>query len=757
MQTQDSLYEAFIDRKRIVSTACGFDVDRDLLNPALFDWQKDVVAWALKRGRAALFEDCGLGKTLQQLEWAQQVVNHTDGNVLILTPLAVALQTQREGEKFGINVTVCRTGSDVRRGINVVNYERLHHFDPAQFTGLVLDESSILKSFTGTVRKQITAFAESIPYRIACTATPAPNDLIELTNHAEFLDIMSGKEIIALFFTQDGNTTHAWRLKGHAEHDFWRWLASWSVAIRKPSDLGYDDGAFKLPPLNIHHVKVDSGATPGFLLPIEAASLSEVRDAQRASLSDRVKACAELVNASKEPWLVWCNLNAESEALAKAIDGAVEVKGSDDADYKETSLLGFAKGDFRVLVSKPSIAGHGMNYQHCRNVAFVGLSHSFEQFYQAVRRCWRFGQTQPVNCHIISARAEGAVVATIERKERQASEMFENIVAHMRGLQLDGATRNEMEYSQDIARGDDWVLYLGDSVRMLDMIEDNSIGLSVFSPPFPGMYTYTNSPHDMGNVKSLQEMIEQFRFLIPKLFRVTQPGRHCCLHLTQAVAFKGTDGYIGIKDFRGAVIQAMEDFGWIYYGEVCIDKDPQVKAIRTKDRGLLFKTLANDSSHMHMALADYVLQFRKPGDSPQPIRAGISEKYDNLNGWITSEEWIEWAAPVWYRKSPALPGGISETEVLNVSVARDEQDERHLCPLQLGVIERCVKLWSNPGDIVLDPFNGVGSTGFVALKLRRRYVGCELKPSYWRTAQKYLTQAASEREQRGLFDTKAAS
>jgi hypothetical protein len=301
-----------------------------------------------------------------------------------------------------------------------------------------------------------------------------------------------------------------------------------------------------------------------------------------------------------------------------------------------------------------------------------------------------------------------------------------------------------MEYERDKRDGDGWTLHLGDSVEVIGEVEDETVGLTVFSPPFPGMYAYTNSPHDMGNVRDQAEMIQQYRYLVPELLRVTMPGRSCAVHLCQGVAFKGVDGYTGIKDFRGRVIDAMEDGGWIYYGEVCVDKDPQVKAIRTKDRGLLFKTLATDSSHMHMALADYVLQFRKPGDNPAPIRAGVSEKYDNADGWITQEEWIEWAAPVWYRAGENYPGGIRETDVLNVRSAREGDDERHLAPLQLGVIERAVKLWSNPGEIVFSPFAGIGSEGVGALREGRRFVGIELKRSYFETACRNLEHAAGQ-------------
>jgi hypothetical protein len=295
-----------------------------------------------------------------------------------------------------------------------------------------------------------------------------------------------------------------------------------------------------------------------------------------------------------------------------------------------------------------------------------------------------------------------------------------------------------------IRSGERWTMMLGDSVERVREIEPESVGLSVFSPPFPGMYVYSDSERDMGNSRSVEELIDHYRFLIPGLLDATMPGRSCCVHLTQSLRVKYLDGYVGIKDFRGAVITAMEDAGWIYYGEVCIDKDPQLKAIRTKDQGLLFKSLATDASRMHMALADYMLQFRKPGENPQPIRAGVSEKYGNPDGWITAEEWIEWAAPVWYRASDVYPGGIRETDVLNVAVARDDRDERHIAPLQLGVIERAVKLWSNPGDLVLSPFAGIGSEGVVAVKNARRFVGCELKPSYFDTACRNIEAAESQ-------------
>jgi DNA modification methylase len=757
-------YQDFLQQKKITVKPSGFDVDLDDINPMLFEFQRDIVRWALGKGKAALFEDCGLGKTPQQLEWARLVNQHTNKPVIIFAPLAVANQTEKEGEKFNVPVNICVNQADVINGVNITNYEKLHHFEPYDewgepvYGGIVLDESSILKGFDGKTRKVLNEFAISIPYRLCCTATPAPNDLTELTRHAEFLGLVSEKEIKALFFTQDGNTTTKWRLKGHARDKFWQWMGKWSVALRAPSDLGYDDNGFVLPALEMHSHVVNGVVPQGFLVPVTAKTMNERRAARRTSLDDRVAIAAKMVNESDESWLLWCDLNAESTKLTAAIPDAVEVAGRHSDNHKKWAMLGFSEGKHRVLVTKPSIGGFGMNWQHCHNMAFVGLSDSYEKQYQAIRRCWRFGQKETVNVHVVTADTEGAVVANIERKEKQAIEMFDNVVKHMSvNTDLNQKTeRFEMDYELDIAHGDDWTLYLGDSVETIEHLEDNSIGLSVFSPPFPGMYVYTNSIHDMGNVKDNQEMIQQFAFLSRKILAKTMPGRTCAIHLTQSTAQLGRDGYVGIKDFRGQVIRMMEDEGWIYYGEACIDKNPQVKAIRTKDHGLMFKTLSKDSTKMHMALADYLIQFVKPGENPHPLRAGISERYDNMDGWITNEEWILWARPVWYSADlipeGAIDKGIRETETLNVRQARETDDERHLAPLQLGVIRRAILLWSGPGELVYSPFAGIGSEGYEAIKLGRRFVGGELKRSYWKSAIDNLRSATRELGTMTLFD-----
>jgi superfamily II DNA or RNA helicase len=393
-------YEEFIERKRRTVEASGFDPGD--LSPSLFPFQRDLTAWALRQGRAAIFASTGLGKTRMEIEWARCVVRHTGGRVLILAPLAVAPQTVAEGAKIGVSVRHCRDGAEVKDGITVTNYDRLHRFDPEAFAGVVLDESSCIKHQNSkTLASMLEAFGRT-PYRLSATATPAPNDYTELGTQAEFLGVATRLEMLSEFFVHDGGETQVWRLKRHARRDYWRWVASWAALVRRPSDLGCDDAGYDLPELTVrHHVAPASQEETfamGRLFAAEAGDLSERRAARRGSIGRRVEMCAEVVNAEpSEPWIVWCDLNAESEALARAIPGAVEVRGSDDIDEKERRLTAFATGGLRVLVTKPSIAGHGLNLQRCARVAFVGVTDSWELYHQAVRRVWRFGQSRPVD------------------------------------------------------------------------------------------------------------------------------------------------------------------------------------------------------------------------------------------------------------------------------------------------------------------------------------------------------------------------
>lgn len=424
------------------------------LPTALRPFQRDIVEWALRMGRCAIFAGTGLGKTLQQLAWAQAIERHGKAPVLVLTPLAVAQQTVQEAAKFDVaSVAYAADQAGVRSKIVVTNYDRMEKFDFSEFGGVVLDESSIIKAHDSKTRALLMELCRDIPYRLCCTATPAPNDYVELGNHAEFLGVLSSKEMLATWFVHDGSiratnvSNHGskpiadWRLKGHAEKDFWRWVSTWAVMVRHPRDLGYEEPGYDLPPITRHQVTVQVEYAPsleaGMLFPVEASTLQERRSAARSSIDARVAAAAKIVNASSDrPWLIWCHLNDEADALREAIPSAVEVRGPDAPELKAERLLGFANGSVRVLVSKPSIAGFGMNFQRCADMVFVGLNDSFEQLYQAIRRCWRFGQTRPVNVYMIASETEGAVVANLEEKERAAEYMAEQMVEHMRDLTI---------------------------------------------------------------------------------------------------------------------------------------------------------------------------------------------------------------------------------------------------------------------------------------------------------------------------------
>ena len=446
-------YETFLKSKGRRAAEVGFESTN--VNPRLFDWQTDVVKWALRKGRAAIFSNCGSGKTAMHLQWASEVNRHTGRPVLVLTPLAVAQQTKREGEKFGIPVNVCRTQADCTDGINVVNYEMMEHFNSGDFWGgVVLDESSILKHKDSKTRNMLQEKFKQTRFKLCCTATPSPNDFMELGTHSEFLGVMKQTEMLSMFFVHDGGDTQKWRLKGHAEKRFFEWVAGWAACFRDPKDIGYSGEGYWLPELHVHDVIVQSDACElenGQLMMFAPTgeTLLERRSARRNSLADRVKAAAEIANATTEQVLVWCDLNAESKALTAAIDGAVEVEGSMSLEQKEAGIVGFLNGEHRVLVSKPSIAGFGINAQNTHIEIFVGLSDSFEQYYQAVRRCWRFGQTKDVEVYIITSDAEGAVKQNIERKQRDAEHMTEELVLYTRDyLQQDfrRTARDTTEY-----------------------------------------------------------------------------------------------------------------------------------------------------------------------------------------------------------------------------------------------------------------------------------------------------------------------
>lgn len=430
-------YGAFLEGRSQLGGDHGFEPS--WLPDFLFDFQRSLVEWAVRRGRSAIFADCGLGKTLMELVWAENVVRKTNGNVLLLTPLAVTHQILAEANRFGIACAISRDGT-VDRKITITNYEKLHHFKASDFVGVVCDESSVLKSFDGTTKRALTEFMRKHPYRLLATATAAPNDFIELGTSSEALGYLGHMDMLNKFFRNSLNNSSTgryrgevmkWRLKGHAELPFWRWVCSWARACRRPSDLGFSDEQFKLPPLiEAEHMVATRKPAEGMLFSLPAVGLKEQRDERRRTVQERCEKAAALVSDTKEPAMAWCHLNDEGDLLEELIPDAVQVSGSMSDEKKEERLAAFARGEIRVLVTKPVIGAWGLNYQHCNHVTFFP-SHSFEQYYQAVRRCWRFGQKREVTVDVVSTEGESGVLKNLQRKAKQADEMFSNLVTQM--------------------------------------------------------------------------------------------------------------------------------------------------------------------------------------------------------------------------------------------------------------------------------------------------------------------------------------
>lgn len=721
-------YHQLLEKKRIAITSYGKPVAVTDISASLFPFQRDIVKWAVQKGRCAIFADTGLGKTLMQLEWARLIGEPT----LIIAPLTVARQTVNEAKtKLGLEVRYIRSQEQVTSDhlLYITNYEMADRFDSDYFKAVVLDESSILKGLDGKTRKLLTDMFARTPYRLCCTATPAPNDITEIGRHAEFLSVMTNAEMLAAFFVNDQKMKDGtYRLKGHAVEKFYEWMASWGMAVKKPSDLGYNEDGYTLPGLNVELKTIDTEHTPsGMLLGFTVGTVSaiEAKSIRRQTIEERVAITAEMVNSSEHSWVIWCDLNAEAEALQKAIPGSVNVHGGMTPDTKADELESFVNGKTRVLITKTSIAGFGINMQHCSHTVFCGMGYSWEQYYQAVRRFYRFGQQQTVHVFVVTTEQERGVFDLVMKKEQEAVKMTEELIDHSRSYaqkELQGVRQDSWEYKTEDRTGGNWKMMLGDSVERMAELADNSVDLSVFSPPFISLYTYTPTERDMGNCRNEDEFFSHFAPIIKHLLRITKPGRNCCVHVQQVATTKSNDGYIGIKDFRGDVIRAFIASGFIFHGEVTIDKNPQVQAIRTKTKGLMFAQLNKDSAANRPAFADYMLIFQKHGENDVPVKPEVS-----------NEEWILWAHPVWY--------DIRETDVLNVESARSDRDERHMCPLQLPVIERCIRLYSNRGELVFDPFAGIGSTGYEAVKRHRRFVGIELKPEYFNVACRNLENA----------------
>ena len=749
-------YENFVSSKRLSTKYFGFEVEIDNVSPVLFDFQKQIVQWALKLGRAAIFADTGLGKTGMQLTWASHIANKTGGNVLILAPLCVAHQTVNEGKKFDVEVNYCRSQDQVKSGVNITNYEMLKNFDVSTFSGIVLDESSILKSYMGKTKREIIEACQSVEYRLACTATPSPNDYLELGNHAEFLGIMPSNEMIMRFFQNDTMEAGTYVLKAHAATKFWEWCATWSMCVSNPADLGFDGTSYILPHLHQEFIEVSTEGLPpteGELFRTVVINATSIHKEGRITIERRADEVAKLANSNDEPWLIWCNTNYEADALKGLIPDAVDLRGSDTIEKKESALDGFIDGSIRVLITKPSIAGMGLNLQHCRNMAFVGLSYSYEDYYQAIRRCYRFGQKKQVNCYVMAADSERSILKIINEKEAKHHTMKAEMTKAISGAHLRKTLINDQPY-HGFVEGEGFKLHHGDCVNVATKMESNSVGFSVYSPPFSNLYIYSDSEYDMGNSADDGQFMEHYSYLAEELYRITKPGRLTAIHCKDLPMYKGRDGAAGLRDFPGEIIKMYESKGWQYHSRVTIWKDPVIEMQRTKNHGLLYKQLCKDSAASRQGMADYMIVMRKWDDEEQwesVTRDGGERFFDYIGSSAhapTAKDlvrarndkererlysiavWQRYASPVWF--------DIDQTDVLNYQLARENNEERHICPLQLGLIERSIELWSNPGDLVFSPFTGIGSEGYVALKMGRKFEGAELKKSYFEIAKRNL-------------------
>lgn len=733
-------YREFLNKKHQILKDSGFELDFNLINNKLFPYQADIVKWALKKGRAAIFADTGLGKTIMQCEWARHVAIKTNKPVLILAPLCISEQTQREAKEI-LDMDVIRYSQDLENysGVYVTNYEQIRNIDFSIFGGIVLDESSILKGKDSKTRLLIIESISDIGYRLSLTATPAPNDYMEFGSQAEFLGIMSQESMWATFFIHDSGETSKWRLKGHSEGDFWEWVSSWAVIFRKPSDIGHPESDFVLPKINYNNHVVDSELDINDYLEKNGMGLLGRNRARRDTIEKRVSQCVKIVgeiknNNPSEPILIWCQLNDESKLIAdslKAIyDDVAEVTGTDKDEKKKAGMNGFSLGEHSILVTKPKIAGFGMNWQHCANMIFVGLNDSYEQLYQAVRRCYRFGQKRDVNVHIVSSDIESAVIENINEKEQKMIDMYDNIIDHMKSFQSKGVVHNSiMKSKEELGEkysDDNFEIYNGDCIDYARSIESDSIDYSIFSPPFASLYTYSDSDRDMGNNKDDDDFYKHFGYFLDELYRIIAPGRLVSIHCMNLPTSKVRHGYIGIRDFRGEIIREMQKRGFIYASEVTVWKCPVVAMQRTKALGLLWKQIKKDSSMNRQGIPDYVVTFRKPGENLKPVSHTVDQ--------FPVDRWQNLAQPTWQ--------DIRQSNTLNFKHARDSKDERHICPLQLDLIERCLELWTNPDDVVFSPFTGVGSEGVVSLEMGRKFKGSELKKSYYNCAVDHLKEAS---------------
>ncbi len=807
MESVANEYQEFLAKKQIIHKATGFTVSESAIHPILKPYQNALTRYALRKGRSEIGAGTGLGKTLMLLEFARFVHRHTMKSVLIVAPLYVAWQTiDMAKDLLEMTINYARNSSEIDK-ISITNYPRLKHFVNANLGGIVFDESSIFKGEASKYFQVAKQVCEGIDFRLCTSATPNPNSDEEISKQSEILGIMTTKEFEGNFLVnrQDGNKfqlskeaiegtrqengnltladiqslavmknkgkgkaeRQGWQLRPHGKEKFYRWLASWLMAVKLPSDLGFSDEGYILPELVINPVFVDANYIPeGQLVFTGLGGVGDRSRVRKITMEERCLEAQRIIGDSTDQWIVWCGLNPEADRMKQLLDGkAINVQGSDKLEKKIEGIKSFIEGHTQILVSKTQICGHGSNFQHCHKMIFVGLSDSWEAFYQAIKRIHRFMQEHRCEVWVILSEEEREIWDNVVQKGERAELMTKKLIENAGEYQkeeLDSTSAQKDVYTEDEYKTDKYWIMLGDSCERMKEIESNSVGLSVYSPPFGDLFIYSNSARDLGNNIDDIHFLKHYKFIVDELLRATMPGRLTVVHAADIHTRKKIDGYIGLKGLTHNIVKLYEDAGWHWKGSIPIAKNPQAAAIRLKAHELMFATMERDSIRLMPVQPDYLLVFAKPGQNPTPVLPTENLEMDR-DDWIvragqnwlntvdfksleeiTENEFLEYAKEV-YRNRGTIWKDIRETEVLQhkgKSGSRlDEDDIKHICPLQLDVVEWAIKLWSNPGETVFTPFMGIGTEVYQAVMFERYGIGIELKPEYFYKAHENIQEA----------------
>ncbi len=816
-------YDEFLQEKQIIHKASGFEVLKNEISPILFPFQNALVRYALRKGKSAILADTGLGKTVMELEWAKLVSQKTDKPVLIVMPLYVAYQTiDMAKELFDQEIPFAKDKMSVApgAGVYVTNYDILHKFFGIDWGGLVFDESSIFKG-QGKFFARAKELAKDVPYVLLASATPNPNSPEEMGMQSEVLDIMTVDEMKSNFFinrqdkkkidkatvvkiamrelnanhlseidlselkiSKQGNKKErqGWQLAPHGKEKFYKWLASWAMAVKLPSDIGFSDDGYILPKLTITPIFIETDYVPdGQLVFTGLGGVGDRSKIRKLTLEAKCQKAMEIIGDDKDQWIVWCGLNSESDRMAKLLKdhSSVNVQGSDKTEKKIEALKAFTNQEIKILISKGKICGHGSNFQNCHKAILVGLSDSWELFYQMLKRMHRFKQLENCEVYVLLAEEEREIWENVENKGRQAEHMTQKLIENAGQYQreeLDMKASEKATYITDEVKNDKYHIMLGDSCERLKEIESDSVGLSIYSSPFEDLFVYSKTERGLENSITPEIFYEHYTYIVNELLRTTMPGRKTVAHIADIHARLGKDGFIGLKDFSGNVIKLYNDCGWNYNGRIPIAKNPQATAIRLKAHELMFATMRRDAARLMPVQPDYLLVFTKPGKNLEPVLP-----MENLE--MNEDTWIEWAGNTWlnglneklesdelteqdflnivkqvyehYRSGNPIWDDISETKVLQHKGKNrqrlDTDDTKHICPLQLEPVERAIKLWSNPGDTVLTPFMGIGTEVYQAVMFNRYGIGIELKPEYFYKAHSNIEEAVRLSHQEDLF------